>query len=91
MNILIASAGRRTKLVEYFMHEFNHDGKVIVTDCDNLAPTMHIGAKGYIVPKITDDNYVDELLKICKEEEYRCNIIINRSRIKYISKRKIKI
>lgn len=68
MNILIASAGRRTKLVEYFMHEFNHDGKVIVTDCDNLAPTMHIGAKGYIVPKITDDNYVDELLKICKEE-----------------------
>ena len=39
MNILIASAGRRTKLVEYFMHEFNHDGKVIVTDCDNLAPT----------------------------------------------------
>ena len=68
MNILIASAGRRTKLVEYFMHEFNNDGKVIVTDCDNLAPTMHIGAKGYIVPKITDDNYVDELLKICKEE-----------------------
>lgn len=68
MNILIASAGRRTKLVEYFMNEFNNDGKVIVTDCDYLAPTMHIGAKGYIVPRITDDNYVDELLKICKEE-----------------------
>lgn len=69
MNILIASAGRRTKLVEYFMNEFNTDGKVVVTDCDYLAPTMHIGAKGYIVPLITDENYIDELLKICKKED----------------------
>ena len=69
MNILIASAGRRTKLVEYFMNEFKNDSKVIVTDCDNLAPTMHIGAKGYIVPRIDDINYIDEIIKICKEEK----------------------
>ena len=69
MNILIASAGRRTKLVEYFMNEFNQDGQVVVTDCDYLAPTMHIGAKSYIVPKINDEKYIDELLKICKLEK----------------------
>lgn len=69
MNILIASAGRRTKLVQYFMNEFNEDGKVIVTDCDNLAPTMHIGAKGYIVPRIDDENYIDEIIEICKKED----------------------
>lgn len=68
MNILIASAGRRSKLVEYFMNEFNNDGKVIVTDCDYLAPTMHIGAKGYIVPRITDSNYIEEVIEICKKE-----------------------
>lgn len=45
MNILIASAGRRTNLVKYFMNEFNQDGKVVVTNCDYLVPTMHIGAK----------------------------------------------
>lgn len=68
MNILIASAGRRTKLVQYFMNEFNKDGKVVVTDCDKLAPTMHIGAKGYIVPKITDENYISKIIEICKKE-----------------------
>lgn len=45
MNILITSAGRRTKLVEYFIDEFKDDGQVVVTDCDCLAPTMYIGAK----------------------------------------------
>ena len=51
------------------MNEFNQDGKVVVTNCDYLVPTMHIGAKSYIVPKINDEKYIDELLKICKLEK----------------------
>lgn len=90
MNILIASAGRRTKLVEYFMNEFNNDGKVIVTDCDYLAPTIHIGAKGYIVPRITDNNYVDELLKICKEENIDAILSLIDPELSILSKEKEK-
>ncbi|MSS44353.1 ATP-grasp domain-containing protein [Anaerosalibacter bizertensis] len=69
MNILITSAGRRTKLVEYFKNEFKDDGKVIVTDCDTLAPALYIADKYYIVPRIDDPEYLSTIKEICKNEE----------------------
>ncbi|MBS4538823.1 ATP-grasp domain-containing protein [Clostridium sp. D2Q-11] len=68
MNILLTSAGRRTKLIEYFLAEFKGLGKVIVTDCDPLAPALYIADKGYIVPRIDDESYLDALKKIIKKE-----------------------
>lgn len=69
MNILITSAGRRTKLVEYFKNELKNEGSVIVTDCDNLAPTLYIADKSYIVPRIDDENYLYTIKEICKRED----------------------
>lgn len=69
MNILITSAGRRTKLIEYFKNEFKGEGNVIVTDCDNLAPTLYIADKSYIVPRIDDENYISTIKEICKKED----------------------
>lgn len=69
MNILITSAGRRTKLVEYFKNEFKDEGNVIVTDCDNLAPTLYIADKSYIVPRIDDESYLSTIKEICKKED----------------------
>lgn len=68
MNILITSAGRRTKLIQYFKNEFKNIGKVVVTDCDYLAPVLYIADIGYVVPKIDDKNYLDEIKKIIKKE-----------------------
>lgn len=71
MNFLILSAGRRTKLVEYFVKEFEGFGSIIATDCDPLAPALYIANKGYIVPRIDDENYINEIIKICKEENIK--------------------
>ncbi|MCR1849924.1 ATP-grasp domain-containing protein [Paeniclostridium sordellii] len=90
MNILIASSGRRTKLVEYFINEFSNDGKVIVTDCDYLAPTMNIGAKGYVVPRITDENYIKEIIKICELEKVDAIISLIDPELSLLAKNKLK-
>lgn len=68
MNILILSAGTRNKIVEYFKRELKGQGKVIATDCSNLAPAIYDADKYYIVPRITANNYIDIILDICKKE-----------------------
>ena len=69
MNILILSAGTRNKIVQYFKKELNGEGRVIATDCSNLAPAIYEADKYYIVPRITDENYIDIILDICKKEK----------------------
>lgn len=69
MNILILSAGTRNKIVQYFIKTLNGTGKVIATDMSNLAPAIYEADKYYIVPKMTEPEYLDVVLDICKKEE----------------------
>ncbi len=69
MNILILSAGTRNKIVQYFEKELKGNGRVIATDCSNLAPAIYEADKYYIVPRITDKNYINIILDICKKEK----------------------
>lgn len=68
MNILILSAGTRNKIVQYFKKELEGCGKVLATDCSSLAPAIYDAHKFYIVPRITEDGYIDVILDICKKE-----------------------
>lgn len=68
MNILILSAGTRNKVVQYFKRAIGDDGKVIATDCSNIAPAIYEADKYYIVPRMTEDGYIDVILDICKKE-----------------------
>ena len=67
-NILITSAGTRNKIIQYFK-ENNKNGKVIATDMSNLAPAIYEADAHYIVPRITDPNYIDIIIDICKKEK----------------------
>ncbi|MDI6743403.1 MAG: ATP-grasp domain-containing protein [Smithella sp.] len=67
-NLLITSAGRRTKLVEYFKRELQGGGKVITADCSDLAPALYTSDKGYIIPPVTDESYLRKLMEICSVE-----------------------
>lgn len=69
MNILILSSGTRNKLVSYFIQEFKNKGKVVCTDCSELAPTLYDADKFYIVPRIDAPNYLDVILDICKKKK----------------------
>lgn len=68
-NILILSAGTRNKVVQYFKKALSGKGLVIATDCSNLAPAIYDADKYYIVPRMTDDGYIDVILDICKNEK----------------------
>lgn len=67
MNILILSVGTRNKVIEYYKN--NIDGKIIATDCSNLAPALYIADKYYIVKRMTEDGYLDQILEICRNEK----------------------
>lgn len=68
MNILLLSVGTRNKIVQYFRENLEGKGNVIATDCSELAPALYEANKHYIVPKITDDAYIQVILDICKKE-----------------------
>lgn len=68
-NVLILSAGTRNKVVQYFKKALNGEGRVIATDCSNLAPAIYDADKYYIVPRMTDEGYLDVILDICKKEQ----------------------
>lgn len=69
MNILILSAGTRNKVVQYFKKELGERGRIIATDCSNLAPAVYDADAFYLVPRITAPDYLDVILDICKKEK----------------------
>lgn len=68
MNLLILSCGTRNKVVQYFKRTFK-EGKIVATDCSEIAPALFEADKYYIVPRITADGYLDVILDICKKEQ----------------------
>lgn len=70
-NILILSAGTRNKIVQYFKRELAGKGNVIATDMSKLAPAIYEADKYYIVPRMTDEGYLDVILDICKKESVK--------------------
>lgn len=69
MNILITSAGQRVSLVKAFQIELknrNSNSKVFTVDLNPiLAPACHISDGYFSVPRVTDENYIPQLLEIC--------------------------
>lgn len=68
MNILILSCGTRNKIVQYFRKTLAGNGKVICTDCSNLAPALYEADKYYIVPRMTEPGYLNTIYDICRAE-----------------------
>lgn len=69
-NVLILSAGRRVELVNCFKaarDRLNVRGKVCAADMSQLAPALKFADESFIIPRISDENYLNEVIKICKE------------------------
>lgn len=70
MNILICSAGRRVKLINYFREELqNMGGKVLAIDCDSKAPALYFADSYEVVPRIDDHKYLHVIERICKKHQ----------------------
>ncbi|MBQ8971719.1 MAG: ATP-grasp domain-containing protein [Clostridia bacterium] len=68
INILLLSVGTRNKVVEYFRRTWEGYGNVVATDMSPLAPAIYEAHKHYIVPAMTDPNYLERIYEICKSE-----------------------
>jgi carbamoyl-phosphate synthase large subunit len=73
-NILILSAGRRVELVQSFQKaakRLNIKSKVVAGDCSETAPAIYFADKKAILPRINEDNYIEEIINVCKREVIR--------------------
>lgn len=69
INVLLLSCGTRNKIVQYFKRELKDKGKVFATDCSYLAPALYEADEYFIVPRIDEKNYLEEVMKICKQND----------------------
>lgn len=88
LNILILSCGTRNKIVQYFKKEIGERGLVIATDCSELAPALYDADKHFIVPKITDNRYLDVIFSICKENNVKAVLSLIDPELSILAKHK---
>ena len=72
INILILSAGRRVELINCFKDardSLGIEGNIVACDLSNTAPAIYHADKSYLVSRILDDNYIPEIVDICKKED----------------------
>jgi len=73
-NILILSAGRRVELVQSFQKAaktLNIKSNVVAGDCSETAPAIYFADRKAILPRINEDNYIDEIINVCKREDIK--------------------
>lgn len=72
-NILITSAGQRVALVRGFqetLKRFFPEAKVFTTDMNpRLAPAAYVSDGCFEVLRVTDPNYIQQILKLCQENQ----------------------
>src|SRR5215211_5810563 len=71
-NVLIATAGRRTSLVEAFaLATAARGGRTVAADVDGLAPALFLAHEAVRTPRTLDPDYVDALLEIVERHAIR--------------------
>ena len=71
-NILFTSVGRRVSLVQHFRRvllDLGLEGRLVGADMLLSAPAMHVVDRRYRVCRVTDKDYVHQLLEICEKED----------------------
>ena len=90
MNFLFCSSGRRVKLLKDFKESIGELDKIIIADNSIYAPTRYIADKDYIVTKINDEKYIDEILQICEKEKINAIFTLIDPEIEILAKNKEK-
>lgn len=63
--VVITSIGKRVQLIQHLKKTF----KIIGVDAGNLNPGRYFVDKFYKIPKAVEKDYINEILKICKNEK----------------------
>ena len=71
-NILLSSVGRRVELARQLRLAYDRlgmFGRIVGTDIDWLAPAFQEVDEPTLLPRFTSENYLPELLKVCRDQE----------------------
>lgn len=71
MKILFTSSGRRVALIKKFKEVLKQEGiqgEIFTADLKETAPTIYFSDKHFVVPRVNEEGYINELLKICRSE-----------------------
>lgn len=71
VNVLFTSAGRRVELVRAFHQAYRETGiagRVLAADIDPLAPALHAADRGFLVPPLSDPDYLPIIARLCRDE-----------------------
>lgn len=68
MKLLFLSSGSRNLLLTE-LQKANEEIEIYCADCDPLAPTLHDVFPSFIIPKITNENYLKTVLEICEQNQ----------------------
>jgi carbamoyl-phosphate synthase large subunit len=77
LTVLISSAGRRVELVRIFRQavaDLTPGGRVLAIDSSWYAGALHEADEGFTVPRVTDPDFVPELLALC--ERHAVDVIV---------------
>lgn len=70
-NLLFCSVGRRGRLLRNVKETIGKTGLLIGTDLQSTAPALQFCDRQYVVPRITDPNYIERILEICRENKVK--------------------
>jgi carbamoyl-phosphate synthase large subunit len=77
LTVLISSAGRRVELVRIFrqaVDELTPGGRILAIDSSWYSGALHDADEGFIVPRLTDPEFVPQLLDLC--ERHAVDVIV---------------
>jgi carbamoyl-phosphate synthase large subunit len=74
VNVLFTSSGRRVELLRAFrqaLEDTGLSGRLIATDIDPLAPALQVADQSFIVPPLSEPDYIPTLVRLCHQEAIR--------------------
>ena len=71
MNVLICSASRKVSLVQAFQRALAAEGggRVVAADCEPASAALHLADRARVVPRTSRPEFLDALVRVCREEE----------------------
>ncbi len=91
VNILFSSIGRRVELVQLAkkaLIDSKNKGKIIGIDIDKNAPALYFCDESYIVPECDNDEFIENIIQICNENEVSLIIPTIDTELPFLSRNK---
>lgn len=94
VNILITSISKKVWLIKAFQEALISEaveGKVVVCDIDPLSAGRFCGDAFYVVPKSSENSFIDSVIDICKKESIKLIIPTRDEELLVFSENKARI